>query len=102
MQERSRRISVVATKQRDVSNQLCVDIYCNVQPRLVTVDLPAVSSTATLRRWKPGSISGQTRGTFRTFIILVTEVNGDFVGVLNVAGLTRRLRNEEYERGRRV
>ncbi|ADB62949.1 hypothetical protein Htur_4122 (plasmid) [Haloterrigena turkmenica DSM 5511] len=30
MQKRSRRISAVPTKQRDIENQHCLDVYCSV------------------------------------------------------------------------
>jgi len=38
-QECSRRISAVPTKQRDVENQLCVDVDCSIQPGLLVVEL---------------------------------------------------------------
>ncbi len=38
MQKRSRRISTMASEQLYVKNQLCVDIYCSIQPRPLTVN----------------------------------------------------------------
>ncbi len=38
MEERSSRISPMPSKQFDVKNQLCLDVYCSVQPRQLAVD----------------------------------------------------------------
>jgi hypothetical protein len=37
-QERSCWIGAVPSKQHHVENQLCVDVYCSIQPRPLTVD----------------------------------------------------------------
>ncbi len=47
MEKRSSRIGTIPSKQLDVKNQLCLDVYCGVQPRPFAIDFDAVSSTAT-------------------------------------------------------
>ncbi len=39
MQERSCRIGAVTAEQMGVKNQLCVEVYCSVQPRPLAVNL---------------------------------------------------------------
>jgi hypothetical protein len=39
LQKRSRWISAIPPKQRDIEDQLCVDVYCSTQLRLLTVNL---------------------------------------------------------------
>lgn len=39
LQKRSRRISAMSSKQRNVKNHLCLDVYCSVHPRPLAVDL---------------------------------------------------------------
>lgn len=38
VQKRSRRIGAMPTKQHDIKNQLCLSIYCSVQPRPLTIN----------------------------------------------------------------
>ncbi len=38
MEKRSSRISTMSSKQLDVKNQLCLDVYCSVQPRPFVTD----------------------------------------------------------------
>ncbi len=39
LQKRSRRISTMSTKQRNVENQLLLEVYCSIQPRPLAVSL---------------------------------------------------------------
>lgn len=39
MQKCSRRLSVMATKKRDIEDQLWLDVYCNIQTRPLSVNL---------------------------------------------------------------
>ncbi len=38
MEKCSSRIGTMSSKQLDVKNQLCLDIYCGVQPRPLAID----------------------------------------------------------------
>ncbi len=38
MEKRSSRISTMSSKQLDVKNQLCPDVYCSAQPRPFVID----------------------------------------------------------------
>ncbi len=38
MEKRSSRIGTMSSKQFDVKNQLCLDVYCSVQPRPLAID----------------------------------------------------------------
>ncbi|GAA0278182.1 hypothetical protein GCM10009000_111790 [Halobacterium noricense] len=38
LQKRSRWIGAMPLKQRDIEDQLCVDVYCSIQPRPLTVN----------------------------------------------------------------
>ncbi len=43
LQKRSRWIGAMPPKQRDIKNQLCVDVYCSIQPRPLAVNLDSGS-----------------------------------------------------------
>ena len=38
MEKRSSRVGTMLSKQLDVKNQLCLDVYCSVQPRPLAID----------------------------------------------------------------
>ncbi|ELZ85194.1 hypothetical protein C454_01660 [Haloferax gibbonsii ATCC 33959] len=38
MEKRSSRVGTMSSKQFDVKNQLCLGVYCSVQPRPLTID----------------------------------------------------------------